>query len=184
MRLRDIVEINQQGLVADAVNLSMMADPDKNLPLCQGFVFNYDPAQPKTSTLGVLDALRESFHSANNSNVHLMVQDFGKGKSHFALTVANFFKQPADSPEIDGILGQIKFVTSENTQAIYERLKAYKQRSKPHLVLCISGEVSTDLGKALVRSLQAALEEHGIGDTLAQHFIQDPLNYLQGPIQG
>ena len=179
MRLRDIVEINQQGLVADAVNLSMMADPDKNLPLCQGFVFNYDPAQPKTSTLGVLDALRESFHSANNSNVHLMVQDFGKGKSHFALTVANFFKQPADSPEIDGILGQIKFVTSENTQAIYERLKAYKQRSKPHLVLCISGEVSTDLGKALVRSLQAALEEHGIGDTLAQHFIQDPLNYLQ-----
>jgi len=179
MRLRDIVEINQQGLVADAVNLSMMADPDKNLPLCQGFVFNYDAAQPKFSTLGVLDALRESFHSANNPNVHLMVQDFGKGKSHFALTVANFFKQPADSPEINGILGQIKFVTSENTQAIYERLKAYKQRSKPHLVLCISGEVSTDLGKALISALQTALEDHGIGDTLAQYFIQDPLNYLQ-----
>jgi hypothetical protein len=179
MLLRDIVEIDQQGLIADAVNLSMMADLDKNLPLCQGFVFNYDETQPKLSTLGVLDALRESFHSANNANVHLMVQDFGKGKSHFALTVANFFKQPAGSPEVEGILDRIKFVTSEKNQAIYERIKSYKNRSKPHLVLCISGEISTDLGKALVQVLQCALEEHGIGDTLAQHFIQDPLNYLQ-----
>lgn len=179
MRLRDIVEIDQQGLIADAVSLSMMADPDKNLPLCKGFVFNYDAAQPKFSTLGVLDALRESFHSANNPNIHLMVQDFGKGKSHFALTVANFFKQPAGSPEVEGILGRIQFITSGQTQAVYERLKAYKARSKPHLVLCISGEVSTDLGKALVRALQAALEEHSIGGTLAQHFIQAPLKYLQ-----
>jgi hypothetical protein len=179
MQLRDIVEIDQQGLVADAVNLSMMASPDMNRRLCQGFVFNYDAAQPKSSTLGVLDALRESFHSANNPNVHLMVQDFGKGKSHFALTVANFFKQPSDSPEIEGILNRIKFVTSGQTQAIYERLKAYKVRSKPHLVLCISGESSTDLGKAIVRALQTALEEQGIGGTLAQHFIQAPLNYLQ-----
>ena len=179
MRLRDIVEIDQQGLVADAVNLSMMASPEMNLPLCQGFVFNYDAAQPKSSTLGVLDALRESFHSANNPNVHLMVQDFGKGKSHFALTVANFFKQPTESTEIEGILNRIKFVTSGQTQAIYDRLEAYKARSKPHLVLCISGEASTDLGKALVQALQTALEDHGIGGTLAQHFIQTPLNYLQ-----
>jgi len=176
MRLRDIVEIDQQGLVADAVNLSMMADQDKNLPLCRGFVFNYDAAQPKGSTLGVLIALRESFHSANNPNIHLMVQDFGKGKSHFALTVANFFKQPAESTEVEGILKRIEFAT---TQTIYEKFKAYKTRSKPHLVLCISGESSTDLGKALIQSLQTALEDQGIGDTLAQHFIQDPLNYLQ-----
>ncbi len=179
MRLRDIVEIDQQGLIADAVSLSMMADPNKNIPLCQGFVFNYDASKPKFSTLGVLDALRESFHSANNSNVHLMVQDFGKGKSHFALTVANFFKQPAESPETEGVLNRIKFVTSGQNQAIYERLKAYKTRSKPHLVLCISGEVKTDLGTALIQSLQTALEENGIGGTLAQHFIQDPLKYLQ-----
>jgi hypothetical protein len=42
MRLRDIVEINQQGLVADAVSLKMMADNSNNLRLCEGFVFNYD----------------------------------------------------------------------------------------------------------------------------------------------
>lgn len=177
MLLRDIVEINQQGLVADAVNISMMADPEKNLLLCQGFVFNYDAKQPKFSTLGVLDALRESFHSANNANIHLMVQDFGKGKSHFALTVANFFKQPADSSEVKGILHQIDFATSSQSQAIYERLKAYKNRSNPYLVICISGEVQADLGKMLLQSLRTTLEEQNVGNAIAQHLIEKPLTY-------
>lgn len=179
MQLRDIVEINQNGLVADAVNFKMMADERKNLPLCTGFVFNYDVNHPKFSTVGVLDALRESFHSVNNANIHLMVQDFGKGKSHFALTVANFFKQPAGSPEVEGILHQIQFATSEQSLAIYERLKAYKERTKPYLVICISGEVQVDLGKMLIQALRRALEEHGIEDAIAQHFIQKPLTYLQ-----
>ena len=180
MKIRDIVEINQNGLVADAVNFKMMADESKNLPLCTGFVFNYDVNHPKSSTVGVLDALRESFHSVNNANIHLMVQDFGKGKSHFALTVANFFKQPAGSPEVEGILHQIQFATSEQSLAIYERLKAYKERTKPYLVICISGEVQVDLGKMLLQALRYALEEHGIEDAIAQHLIQQPLTYLQG----
>jgi len=109
-----------------------------------------------------------------------MVQDFGKGKSHFALTVANFFKQPAGSPEVEGILHQIQFATSEQSLAIYERLKAYKERTKPYLVICISGEVQADLGKMLIQALRSALEEHGIEDAIAQHFIQQPLTYLKG----
>lgn len=180
MRLRDIVEINQSGLVADAVNLKMMADDSKNLPLCQGFVFNYDAEKQKRSTLGVLDALRESFHSTSSLNVHLMVQDFGKGKSHFALTLANFFKKPFDSPEIEGILHQVNFATSGKTNALHEKLKAYKKRSKTHLVICISGEVATDLNKMVLRGLRQALEDHGIGDAIAQHIIQKPLAYLKG----
>ncbi len=96
MQLNQIVRINETGLVANAVSFELMEDPGKNLPLCQGFVFNYDPEPKniKSSTVGVLDALRRSFHSPSESNVHLMVQDYGKGKSHFALAVANFFKKP------------------------------------------------------------------------------------------
>ncbi len=180
MKIRELVEINQQGLVADAVNFSIMAKPEDNLRLCQGFVFNYNPEQPKQSTLGVLDAIRESFHGPNNPNVHLMVQDFGKGKSHFALTLANFFKHPGDSPEVQGILEQIKFAISDSNQAPYEKLKAYKNRSRPHLVLCISGEAAADLGKMLLQALRNTLREHGIDNAIAQHLIEKPLNYLKG----
>ncbi|MBF2075132.1 MAG: hypothetical protein IGS50_15425 [Synechococcales cyanobacterium C42_A2020_086] len=179
MQIRDLVTINHNGLVADAVNLNMMADPDKNLRLCQGFVFNYDGDRPKSSTLGVVDAVRLSFHSANHDNIHLMVQDFGKGKSHFALTLANFFKQPADSPEVAGILAQMGYAVSGRSQAVVETLKAFKERSKPYLVVCISGETAADLGKLLLQGLQSALAEHGIQDTLAQRFTERPLRFLQ-----
>lgn len=180
MRLRDIVKVDKEGLIADAVNLKMMDNGSKNLELCKGFVFNYDAENQKRSTLGVLDSLRESFHSANSLNVHLMVQDFGKGKSHFALTLANFFKKPADSPEVEGILDRVDFATSGKANALHEKLKAYKQRSKTHLVICISGEVATDLNKMLLRGVRQALEENGIRDAIAQHIIEKPLSYLRG----
>ncbi|WRH65552.1 MAG: hypothetical protein RSE13_17085 [Planktothrix sp. GU0601_MAG3] len=42
MQLHQIVRINESGIVANAVNFGMMADADKNLQLCRGFVFNYN----------------------------------------------------------------------------------------------------------------------------------------------
>lgn len=117
MQLHEIVRINEAGLVANAVSFELMDDPDKNLRLCQGFVFNYDPdpRQLKTSTIGVLDALRRSFHSPSEPNVHLMVQDYGKGKSHFALAIANFFQKPYDSAEVQGVLEQVAYATNQGS---------------------------------------------------------------------
>ncbi|MBE9236481.1 hypothetical protein IQ227_10720 [Anabaena aphanizomenioides LEGE 00250] len=55
MQLNQIVQINESGMIANAVNFGMMADADKNLLLCQGFVFNH-------STLDVLIAIQKSYH--------------------------------------------------------------------------------------------------------------------------
>jgi hypothetical protein len=154
MLLNQLVKINEAGLVANAVSFELMDDPDKNLRLCQGFVFNYDsdPKKLKSSTVGVLDALRRSFHSQNEPNVHLMVQDYGKGKSHFALAVANFFKKPFDSPEVQGILQQVEYATS-SPNPILEGLTLYKQRSR-HLVICLSGDKPIDLKKHFLQVLK------------------------------
>ena len=111
MDLRSLVRVNDEALVADSVNFEMMEDAEKNLRLCQGFVFNYDQRKPKESTAGVLDLLRRSFFSRSEPNVHLIVQDYGKGKSHFALAIANYFRKPADSPEVQGILHQLDIAT-------------------------------------------------------------------------
>ena len=179
MLLNQLVKINETGLVANAVSFELMDDPDKNLRLCQGFVFNYDsdPKKLKFSTVGVLDALRRSFHSQNEPNVHLMVQDYGKGKSHFALAVANFFKKPFDSPEVQGILQQVEYATS-NPNPILEGLTLYKQRSR-HLVICLSGDKPIDLKKHFLQTLKKALESEGITDSIAQQICQQPLQYLE-----
>jgi len=178
MRLNELVRINEAALVADAVNFDMMADEEKNLHLCQGFIFNYEPGKPKDSTVGVLDALRRSYHSRNEPNVHLLVQDYGKGKSHFALVIANFFKQPYESPELQGILRQVEIATA-GASAIFEDLKAYKQRNKKHLVICLSGECG-DIKQLFLRSLRQTLEAEGITDSIAQHICAEPIRYLEG----
>ena len=179
MLLRELVRINEAGLVADAVNFDMIADEEKNRRLCKGFVFNYDHNQPKSSTVGVLDALRRSYHSPNEPNVHLLVQDYGKGKSHFGLVIANFFRQSYESPEIQGILDQLEIATSSNSgRAIFEELKSYKQRTKKHLVICLSGEQG-DIKKLFIRSLRQTLEAEGIIKSIGQYICAKPIEYLE-----
>ena len=177
MQLHQIVRINESGIVANAVNFGMMADAQKNLDLCQGFVFNYNQGHPKSSTLGVLDAIQKSYQSINQANIHLFVQDYGKGKSHFALVAANYFKQLLESPEVKGILNQIK-IASEDNQGIVEDLTTYKRRNPQHLVICLSGDDGLDLRQIFLRSLRQTLETEGITDSLAQQMCEKPLEYL------
>lgn len=177
--LKHLVKVSEDGFIANAVSLDMMADAQKNIDLCRGFVFNFNPEKPKESTLGILQVLRQSYHSVNEPNIHLLIQDFGKGKSHFALTIANFFKQPFDSSEVQGILARIAEAISGKSRAPLESLTTYKQRSKPHLVIHISGERVGDLKQAFLRALRETLEAKGITDTIAQQLVRAPLNYLR-----
>ena len=178
MLLKQLVTINEKGLVANAVSFELMDNTEKNLRLCRGFVFNYDPDPKsiKSSTVGVLDAIRRSFHSPSEPNIHLMVQDYGKGKSHFALAVANFFKKPCDSAEVQGVLQQVEYATS-STSGILESLRLYKQRGR-HLVICLSGDKTIDLKKHFLQALRKSLESEGITDFIAQQICKQPLESI------
>ncbi len=178
MLLNELVRINEEALVANAVNFDLMDDHNKNWLLCRGFVFNYDSdtKKLKNSTVGVLDAIRRSFHSTSEENIHLMVQDYGKGKSHFALTIANFFQKPHDSKEVEGILKQIQYATGAN-HSILEGLKSHKQQGR-NLVICLSGDKSIDLKKHFLQALKKALESEGISDSIGQNICKLPLEYL------
>jgi hypothetical protein len=176
--LKQIVKINENGLVADAVNFGMMTDAEKNLSLCKGFVFNHSAETPKSSTVGVLECVRRSFHSPSEPNVHLVVQDFGKGKSHFALVLANYFQRAADSPELEGIFHQVGLAVGPK-QAVLEELVAHKRRSRPYLILALSGDAQTDLKQMLLREIRTRLAADGVTDSIAQRLCEPPLAYLK-----
>lgn len=181
MLLSQLVEINEKGIVASSVHFGMMDDQQMNLNLCEGFIFNYDSKKPVLSTVGILDALRRSYHSRTEPNIHLMIQQYGKGKSHFAVAIANFFKKPFDSPEVQGILQSCEMATSGKSKAIAEGLRLYKQNQRhKHLVICISGDRGGDIRKHFLQALLKSLEEEGIEDSLAQHTCSEPLRYLEG----
>jgi hypothetical protein len=177
MLLNQLVRINEAGIVADSVNFGLMDEPETNQKLCEGFVFNYDKDKPEESTVGVLEALRSSYESRSAANVHLLVQQYGKGKSHFAVAIANYFSQPADSPEVQGILTAVENAAGRNS-AIAERLRSYKKHGR-HLVVCLSGDRAGDIRKQFLQSLLKTLEAEGIKDSVAQHICSEPLGYLQ-----
>jgi hypothetical protein len=76
MLLNQLVEINEKGIVASSVYFGMMDDPQMNLDLCEGFIFNYDPKKPERSTVGIFDKIRRSYHSRNEPNIHLNSYSF------------------------------------------------------------------------------------------------------------
>lgn len=180
MLLNQLVEINEKGSIASSVNFGMLDDLEKNLPLCESFIFNYDSTKPELSTVGILDAVRRSYHSPNQPNIHLIIQQYGKGKSHFAIAIANFFKKPFHSQEVQGILSQVEKATSAKNQAISEGLKLFKQNQRhQHLVICLSGDQGGDIRKQFLQQLVKNLEEAGIQDSLAQDICSEPLRYLE-----
>jgi hypothetical protein len=178
MQLHQLVEINEDAIVANAVNFGMMRNRDDNFKLCKGFVFNYDAQQPRASTLGVLDALYWGFHSPSNPNIHLMVQDYGKGKTHFALTVANFFKLTPDHKEVQGIFKQIEYATSSDHE-ILRNLQTFKNRGR-HLVICLSGDQPLGLRQQFLQEVTRILKEEGREDVIASHTCKEPLEFLHG----
>lgn len=180
MLLRDLVEVNQKGNVTPAVNFDMLDQPKINHDLCESFIFNYDPRRPELSTVGILDSLQQSFHSRNQPNIHMMIQTYGRGKSHFAVVLANFFGKPADSPEVKGILEQVDKATSGKANAIGDRLTAYKQRQqKPHLVLCLRGDKGGDIRKQFLQVVIKALKGAEVENAISTHICREPLNYLE-----
>ncbi|MEM1392938.1 MAG: hypothetical protein AAGG00_06500 [Cyanobacteria bacterium P01_H01_bin.150] len=181
MLLSQLVEINEKGSIASSVNFGMMDNSKMNLALCEGFIFNYDSIKPELSTVGILDALRRSYHSPSEPNIHLMIQDYGKGKSHFAVAIANFFKKSFDSTQVQGILHQVEVASANKNQGVAEGLKLFKQRQRhKHLVICLSGDRGGDIKKQFLQVLVKGLEEEDITDSLAQNTCSEPLRYLEG----
>jgi len=178
MFLSEIITINESALLESAVNLDMMRDRAKNLKLCQGFVFNYNSDRPKSSTVGLLELLRRSFHGPNESNIHCVVQDYGKGKTHFALAIANFFGKAPDSNEVQKITHNVSNALNGKDRAILENLQAYKGRGK-HLVICLRGDKSGDLRKHFLEVVIDTLNREGVTDSIAHNLCQRPLAYLQ-----
>ncbi|MDF5724385.1 MAG: hypothetical protein PUP91_28780, partial [Rhizonema sp. PD37] len=180
MLLNQLVEINEKGIVANSVNFGMLDNQGMNLNLCEGFIFNYDLKKPELSTVGILDALRRSYHSRNEASIHLIIQDYGKGKSHFAVVIANFFKKSFNDREVQGILHQVEMATSGKGEAIAEGLKLYKQNQRhKHLVICLSGDTADNIKKQFLQVLVKSLDEVGIHNTLAQSTCSEALRYLE-----
>jgi DNA replication protein DnaC len=105
MLIKDLVHIDEHGAFRSDVQLSDYDNVALNRELLRNYIFTV--SAPSTSSAGrdvsakdVLKMLRDAFTLERIENRIVLTANFGRGKSHLALTLANFFSRPAESDEV------------------------------------------------------------------------------------
>lgn len=166
MLIRDLVYMDQYGAFRSDVQLSDYDNPSLNLELLKNYIFTV--SAPATSQAGrdfaaknVLDKLKEAFsikRAGSDLNRIVLTANYGRGKSHLALVLANLFSRPADSEEVQIIFDRLGHALNNPTQL--NGYREFKQSKGEFLVIRLRGDAISDLQEGFLRALEQALEEH------------------------
>jgi hypothetical protein len=146
MRLNEFIKLSP-GFKA-AVNLQMEID---NLEKVAGFI-------PTDISRDVIRDLARKIHpTASDLRSRLIMGTYGTGKSHLALVLANLYRSPIDTPELQQVIDKLDPDT--RTLLLHNR----SEISKKYLVVTLYGDVgriSDALSMGLRNALNKAELEH------------------------
>lgn len=163
MLIKDLVHIDEHGAFRSDVQLSDYDNPKLNRDLLRNYIFTV--SAPSTSRAGrdfsardVLETLKTAFTVERFENRIVLIANYGRGKSHLALTLANFFARPAESEEVRIVLERLR--QALNNPAALKGYQEFKQSKGEFLVIRLRGDGFDDLQEGFLRALEQALSEH------------------------
>jgi hypothetical protein len=165
-KIKDIVSINSQAVLSNAIQLAWYYDPTqraKNDRLVSGYVFGNGVNrrignQTQISSLPVFERIRDAFGNPSASNIFTIIANYGHGKSHFALVLANYFGLQPNSPVLEEIIKHIETCSDKVTADQFRFFKSQTQKSQ--LVVTLAGDQFQDLRQGFLRALRRALDAH------------------------
>ena len=174
MFIKEIVRLDTQGKFIPAVQLSDYDNPQDNLGLVKSYIFansTPDTYGLQTRAVGSIDLLNEMRLSFINGspNRFVVVANYGHGKSHLALVLANFFGKPYQSPEVQEILKRIEIPLQNNLSQV-ENFRDLKDQYDRFLVIRLRGDIPRTLREQFFPSLKIALNEHPGTDSVELPF--------------
>ncbi|NLI41153.1 MAG: hypothetical protein GX421_08255, partial [Caldisericales bacterium] len=164
MFIKEIVKLDTQGKFIPAVQLSDFDSPQDNLGLVKSYIFANsapDSQGKQTRAVGSIDLLRELrlAYINGSSNRFVVVANYGHGKSHLALVLANYFGKPYESEEVKEVLKRIETPLQNNLPEA-ENFNEFKRQYDRFLVVRLRGDVPRTLREQFFPSLKNALLEH------------------------
>ncbi len=174
MRIEELVSMDMQGEFRSDVQLSDYEDPKLNRELLQKYIFTVHApvtigaAQRDYAAKDVLDTLKTAFTVERGDYRIVLTANYGRGKSHLALALANFFARPADSPEVKIVLDRLG--QALNNQSQLAGYRDFKKSKGEFLVVRLQGDRCDDLQEGFVRALEHALQEHNATRSLEMPF--------------
>lgn len=165
--LAEKVKLNQSALLTPAVHLDFYSDESRSTRLSEGFIFSYKEGgfgSSRVSGVEVLLKLKDAFAREDASRVLSLIATYGVGKSHLALTLANFFGRAESHRAVQGILRTLKALNP----AIAAELEGFKKLAgKPMLVLPITLSDTADLKQRIRSTLRQVLDDGKIDYAVA-----------------
>jgi len=157
MKIRDLVSLHQEGNFATAIDLSAFRSPEENSSLCSSFCFAQLSQEPVFGSWDWLRMISRGL-AQGNRNVWSMTANYGHGKTHFGVVLANYLGQPWDSTELKTIYHRLESVSSKDYADQIFGLRERKQR--PYFTLCLQGHQMPTLRQAVFQEVERELRRH------------------------
>jgi hypothetical protein len=161
LTIKDIVDLDQEAEFRSDVQLGAYDDPDRNIALLRSYLFSTETPRHGFSEAGsaspvdLLDKVIGAYLNPKADNRLTVIADYGHGKSHLALALANYFGKPSLGPEL-GIIHD-KLGRALNDPAKAARFRDFKTHRGPFLLIRIRGDVRQALPAQFLAGLEAAL---------------------------
>lgn len=156
--IRNLVTIDEHAEFRNDVQLSDFENQETNLALLKSYLFTTTAPQGQESSIGLLRAIIESFLNPRLDNRITAIANYGHGKSHLALVLANYFGKANESSELKIILNKIDQAISDTSQR--KRYHEFRENRNEFLVIRLRGDKPQSLREQFVLSLEKSLQEH------------------------
>jgi len=164
--LGELVQLDTKGQFRSDVQLSDYDNPPLNLALLQSYIFSTstpDTYGRRAQAIASLDLLKElirgfSFDRFGIDNRFVAIANYGHGKSHLALVLANYFARPNDSEEVKAIFGRVD--QALDNPGLAEHYRDFKKERGEFLVIRLRGDTPRPLNEQFFPALRQALAEH------------------------
>jgi hypothetical protein len=161
-KIKDLISFNEHATLVRGVQLDWYGSTQQeteNARLTTGYIFSSGGRRRESaSAIHIFESIRDSLNIPNSLNAFTVVAQYGHGKSHFALVLANFFGRSDGDPLLEKLITQIELCSDPNTAAHFRSFK--RNAGKPQLVVRLSGIDFTDLRQGFLKALRRALSEH------------------------
>ena len=115
--------------------------------------------EPRPLTSVLLSAI-QTFLNERLENRSVVIANFGHGKSHLALAIANYFGRSADSEAFKTVLEKINKAFSGSSNA--KTYQQFKEGRGDFIIVRLRGDVPGSLREQFLTNLEKALSEHQI----------------------
>ncbi|GIV17511.1 MAG: hypothetical protein KatS3mg022_2946 [Armatimonadota bacterium] len=160
----DLVKLDEHITEQSVVQIDFYTEQQRNLTLLKNFVFARFAPEGMVSNLDILHRLREASLTETRENIFCIIANYGQGKSHFGLVLANYFGRDVDSEEFRIVMGKIEHY--EGDPARVSNLREFREQRKPYLVLRLHGDSPLPLDQQFLQAMRRALQEAGVDGNL------------------